>query len=391
MSGTVLSYFSRLRPDAWRTASGFSDDLYTRHQRLFGDAQSESQRVNILSEWIQTKQTCLFGRAAAKLDALTYCLLTEADLQQSDEAIRQKIQTSRLQWTREAFEGKKSGFIIWLVSPKIALAEPRPEVFGLARRICELYLEREIESDAIYLDEIFLEKPGSRRTTWKWYAGVNYFCSQGDKRWWNDHRIPGGMAFSVNSVGHLVKSSIIAKGMNQLGEMLGSPDEGYPDLPIDSLERALQVAMHTISLASNTVSGKATELLPLPEDLSTLPTCPTRLPRPLTDKNFCEYTGYYHTDFTLPSEYFRSSVKRPENIQRYSLDFTYLFKRGLENPDFISMGEGRRVRAHSEEAEEFPSSDLGAWLSAKELVANEMLVSVEDEGRLTAALLTRPE
>jgi len=262
-------------------------------------------------------------------------------------------------------------------------------MFGLAQCLCELYLDREIEPNKIYLDEIFLEKPGSRKTTWKWFAGINYFCSQGDKRWWHDHRIPGGMAFSVNSVGHLVKSSIIAKGMNQLGEMLGSPDEGYPDLPIDSLKRALQVAMHTIGLASDAVSGKATELLPLPEDLSTLPECPAKLPRPLANKNFCEYAGYYHTDFTLPTEYFRSSVERPQDVERYSLDFTYLFKSGLDNPDFMSMGEGRQVRAVPDEDEKPPSPDRDAWFNPKDLVANETVASIEDEGRLSAALLSQ--
>ncbi len=388
MSETVLSYFSRLKPDDWRESSGFSEDLKTAHQVLFSEGQSESQRLSILSNWIQSKQSCLFGRAAAKLDALSYCLLTESDLRLPDEAIREKIQAARLRWTREAFEGKKSGFIIWIISPTIALAEPGSDMFELARRVCELYLDSEVEPNRIYLDEIFLEKPGSRRTTWKWKTGINYFCSQGDKRWWHDHRIPGGMAFSVNSVGHLVKSSIIAKGMNELGEMLGAPAEGYPDLPIDSLGRALQVAMHTISLASDSVSGKATELLPLPDDLSNLAVqeCPAKLPRPLAGKNFCEYKGYYNTDFTLPSVYFRNSVERPADIESYLLDFTYLFRRGLDNPDFISMGEGRQVRAVPEEDEGLPSSDWESWSKPKELVANETVVSIEDEGRLSAAL-----
>lgn len=393
MSQTVLSYFSRLKPDPWRAASGFSDDLEAIHRELFDDGQSESQRVGILSEWIQSKQTCLFGRAAAKLGALSYCVLTEADLQQSDELIRDRIQASRLLWTREAFEGKKSGFIIWVVSPKIALAEPDVEMMGLARRICELYLGTEIEPDTIYLDQIFLEKPGPNRTTWKWYAGVNYFCSQGDKRWWHDHRIPGGMAFSVNSVGHLVKSTIVANAMNELGDILGLPDEGYPDLPIDSLERALQVAMHTISLASDAASGKATQLLPLPDDRSELvvPECPIKLPARLSDKNFCEYKGYYHTDFTLPSEYFLNCVERPLETKSYSLDFTYLFRRGLENPEFITMGEGQQVRAVSEKTEQLPLSDWQALSNPKELVANEMEVSIADEKWLSEALSTKED
>jgi helicase len=42
---------------------------------------------------------------------------------------------------------------------------------------------------------------------------------------WQDHRIPGGMAFSVHSIGHLVKSGIIANAMRELGKLTGTADE----------------------------------------------------------------------------------------------------------------------------------------------------------------------
>lgn len=385
MSEVVLSYFSRLSPDSWRKEIGFSDDIEAAHRRLFDRDVTESELLQLLSEWIQAKQSCLFGRIAAKLGALSYCILTESDLLQPDEAIREKIQASRLRWTREAFEGNKSGFIIWLLSPTIALSEPNSDMFSLARRVCELYLDRNIDADKIYLDEIFLEKPGTRRTTWKWYTGVNYFSSQGDQRWWHDHRFPGGMAFSVNSVGHLVKSSIIGKSMNELGNILGSPDEGYSELPIDSLERALQVAMQTISLAANTVSGKATELLPL-DDSDKITECPIKLPPPLIGKNHCEYIGYYHTDITLPSEYFSNVVERPLEIHPHSLDFTYLFHDSLENPDFVTMGDGQQVRLAPEGEEVFGEFETAVQSNVKLLFSQPVSVETSKQARLSSAL-----
>src|SRR6266498_3609476 len=96
-----------------------------------------------------------------------------------------------------------------------------------ALRLCSLYLLQDIVPDQIFHDELWLEKPGRDGTTWQWLAGVNYFCAQGDKRWWEDHRIPGGMAFSVNSVGHMVKSGILAKGMLALEAALAAPPEGW--------------------------------------------------------------------------------------------------------------------------------------------------------------------
>jgi hypothetical protein len=94
MSEIVLSHFSRLRPDPWRASSGFSADLEIVQREIFEDGRTESERKALLSEWIQNRQTCLFGRAAAKLGALTYCVLTESDLHQPDEIIREKTVVS---------------------------------------------------------------------------------------------------------------------------------------------------------------------------------------------------------------------------------------------------------------------------------------------------------
>jgi len=110
------------------------------------------------------------------------------------------------------------------------------------------------------------------------------------------------------------------------------------------------MAMQTINGAANTVSGKATRLLPSerPEANPRKVECPIALPKNLEDKDFCEYFGYYHTDVTMPSEYFRSDVERPAELLGHSLDFTYLFNRDIENPAFDEMGKGVRVRAYQD-------------------------------------------
>jgi hypothetical protein len=64
----------------------------------------------------------------------------------------------------------------------------------------------------------------------------------------------------------------------------------------------------------------------------------------LADKNYCEYTGKYHTDITIPSEYFRADVLRPDGLPTHELDFTYLFDKSLDNPDFDRMGHGVPIR-----------------------------------------------
>jgi hypothetical protein len=359
------------------------------HEKILNPDASEHDIIAVLAGWLQRYQPCLFGRIAAKLGFLNYCILTEADLRQTDEAIKNKIQLARLGWTRDAYEGKTSGFIILAVSAKLVFGLPSDDMKDFAKRLGVLYLETEIETDQIYTDEIFLEKPGRVRTTWRWPVGVNYFSAQGDKRWWQDHRIPGGMAFSMNSVGHMVKSGMLASSMKDLETVMGAPEEGWVEGKIDSLEKALEMALRTIFMASDTVSGKATELLSLPADFRSLPVqkCPVALPPFLKDKNFCEYKGWYHTDYTLPSVYFCPNVERPRELIPHILDFTYLFHENIENPDYYTMGKGRRVRAGVKKR-----ASAGSRLSntaKNERKSGVQSVKIRDQKSLLAALKFR--
>jgi hypothetical protein len=345
MPDLVAEFLSQLQPDSWRERVGFSPDVEETNARLFRDGATEDEQRDALADWIGKHQPCLFGRLAARAGFLSYCILTPDDLRSSDVAIRAKIQAARRQWTRAGFAGTKNGFIILAVHKELAHALPNDTVKRLALRLCSLYLLDEAEPDKVLHDRICLEKPGDDRTTWEWLAGVNYFSAQGDRRWWHDHRIPGGMAFSVNSVGHMVKSGIMSKGMAALNRDLGVPDEGEAEHKVTSLTRALELAMRTINQAAETVSGKATFLLSLPAPTGgEAPAPPIPLTGPLAGKDWSQYFGHYHTDYTVPSEYFRPDVERPAELPGHALDFTYLFQAGVDNPAYLTMGEGRPIR-----------------------------------------------
>jgi hypothetical protein len=321
---SVAELYSRLRSDKWRTNAGFSPDIAAAHKEIF---QSGTSPVAVVGAWLQKYQPCLFGRLAARSGLLGFSILLDSDLQRPDDWIRDKIQLDRAAWTRAGFEGRRSGFVLLCISERIANATPDTAMEQFALRIGSLYLLDDLSPDTVYYDEVFLEKPGPERTTWKWLAGVNVFASAGDRRWWHDHRIPAGLGFSTNSVGHMVKSGRLSQAMNALDQALDDSSEPAVMRVVDSLEKALEFAMRTIYLASDTVSGKATELLPMP-DPSLLPVqeCPVALPQFLKGFNYYEYSGWYHTDVTVPSDYFSPDIERPIEVERSSLDFSYLFR-----------------------------------------------------------------
>jgi len=383
MATTTSALFSRLKPDPWRKQTPFSEDIAAANAALFVEASPEAS-AELLNRWIQKNQPCLFGKAGATLGLISYCILNESDILGPEDSLMAKIQAARTAWTREAFYGRKSAFVVSLISPTLATAIPDDTVREFARRICSLYLETDIKDNEVHLEDVFLEMPGQRQTTWKWRAGVNYFSSQGDGRWWRDHRIPGGMAFSVNSVGHMAKSGKLAAAMQQFIKALGAPEEEWEASKIDSLDKALVLAMRTIANAFPAISGKATELLPMPAEISELPRCPVELPKDLADKNYCEYKGHYHTDYTLPEEYFRPDVLRPPETKTHRLDFTYIYHRTQDNPSFFAMGEGQQIRTDSDATEASPADAVSAFL--KRLKANEEAIQLSQSPRLLRAL-----
>jgi hypothetical protein len=347
MPNSIADLYGNVQRDEWRDQVGFTAEIQICSEALLQPNLPDEQRSEILSAWLQKHQPCLFGRIAAKLQLIHFCFLGHDDLLRNDDHIRHKIQEERTNWTRAAFEGRKSAFVILCASERLFYAKPDSNLLNFVLRLCSLYLLSTIEANRIYIDQVQLEMPGPNRTTWRWNVGVNYFSSSGDRRWWADHRIPGGVAFSMNSVGHLVKSGLIANKMLELANLLDAPEENLTSTKIDSLEKALEMAMRTIDLAAMTLSGKATELLSLPDNKADLPVreCPVHLPTFLAAKNYCTYGGYYHTDQTVPSEYFLDVVERPSQQPYHLLDFTYLFDRNIENPDFKTTGQGVRIRA----------------------------------------------
>jgi hypothetical protein len=152
----------------------------------------------------------------------------------------------------------------------------------------------------------------------------------------------------------MVKSGKLAIAMQEVEEIMDVELGPLINTPVTSLDKALELAMRTIHNASDAISGKATELFPLPEDLTELAVehCPIELPTDLADKDFCTYLGRYHTDYTIPYEYFLPDTERPADLKSHNLDFTYLFHDTVDNPDFLRMGKGRRVRADLGDADE---------------------------------------
>ncbi len=386
MSTEIARLLERINEDDWRRKTGFSEEVQETLEKVSRPRVSDEDVITALNDWLAKYQPCLFGRIAAKRRLIHYCLLREQELCGPDALIKEKIQDERRTWTRLGFEGKVSGFVIVLLSPGLATAVPSATVKDIGLRICSLYLLDEVETDHACLDRIYLEQPGNERSTWEWATGVNYFSAQGDKRWWQDHRIPAGMAFSVNSVGHMVKSGRLVRAVNDLEEIMGTATGDFRNPKVDSLEKALELAMRTIDLASIAPSGRATTLIPLPAETPDLPKCPIALPKQLIGRNYCEYLGYYHTDFTIPSEYFQPDVVRPKDSLSHQLDFTYLFDDALDNPDFDLMGAGRRIRDSELASQHTAIHSQDDYRAFKRLRGIETEVLVDDIPRLREAL-----
>jgi hypothetical protein len=337
----VSDLIEQLQADPWRDQQPFSQDVQQCQRVLFNRTRSRQGKLDALNDWLAEFQPCLFGQMEARQKRLAFCLLTENDLARSDEDIQLRIEEDRQDWKRRAVAGETHAFIILTVSESIARARPGDLLLNLAQRICELYLGVS-GVDKILHDELLLEIAAVEQTERRsWKVGVNYFAAQGDGRWWRDHRIPGGMAFSMNSVGHMAR--IHAERAMRRDPKLA---KSLADVPRERLVFwALPKAMKTIGIPTqgSTRGTWLAERGSFPEDKEP-PTFDARQ-RVFGDlAHFSEnrYKGLYHTDETIPSTYFDPDLWRHEDlVERDDLYFNYLHLQTEE--DYLSMGIGIEV------------------------------------------------
>jgi hypothetical protein len=78
------------------------------HATLFHPGRTRREKQAALSRWLAASQPCLFGQMEAKQERLAFCLLTENDLERSDNKIRARIEQDRSNWKCRARTGTLS-------------------------------------------------------------------------------------------------------------------------------------------------------------------------------------------------------------------------------------------------------------------------------------------
>jgi hypothetical protein len=132
----------------------------------------------------------------------------------------------------------------------------------------------------------------------------NVFCAQGDGRWWQDHRTPGGVMITSNALGHFMYS-------RNTEVILQEKDKLW----------ALENAMRTISNAyrdpDNKKSGRlrhcpATHLVPRVQGEAS----PLRDSSTFSRFSSDHYQGYFHTDYLIPAAFFQPE-RDPKALKHY--------------------------------------------------------------------------
>lgn len=339
---TVAELFTRLAGDTWRITHPFGDDILQANALLHNTAATEEEMAECLTLWCQHRQPCQFGRVAAKQERIHFCFLREEALfQWSDDEIAEKIREEKQLWKQRAAcdPGRAAhSLVIVVASPRVAFAAPDQHLRTFSDRILELAgwepnRRGARKKNTITSDFLYLKNP-SDNNFYGFQFNVDFFACAGDGRWWRDHRFPGGIAFTANSTGHMIR---------------------YRDWYQDKDENeswGLTQAMLTIKNAAPTKStessdpqeqGRVTWLRPLSPDGKPLVdhvTCPfTRVPASLEGKDWTRYEGFLHTDHAVREEFFLDRNAPPTASRPYLMDLTYLYDDRQE--DFEEFTHGK--------------------------------------------------
>jgi hypothetical protein len=305
------------------------------HDRFVRDPERQA----VLGDWLQgNHQPCLFGRMAANRGGIDYCFLTVEDLLNTDDHIRNKIAYARRVWKNRARRGEpRHGFLLAVCDEKVALAAPDEALRQFATHLQTLagWPTRPDMNNDIVDEWLYLKNPKTGDIV-KFTFSVDFFATAGDKRWWHDHRIPGGMAFTANSLGHMVRHQ-----------------EWYEE-KAGRIEWALRTAMLTIASAAKEVPhGPATYLRdekhgPLRPYSWSEETKPSEKEK-LKGKDCGSYGGYLHTDHASRGEFFDPHEAPAYKEKPYLMDFTYSFDPA--SADHLPFMAGEPVTESEIEAE----------------------------------------
>ena len=301
--------------DEWRKDNPFSPEITVASEVLLNPYARDDERNLAIKAWLFKHQPCVFGQAAAKADNLYITVITEAMISEGDDAVREKLALEKKTWKQWSLEAKgRHGFLVVFATPKLYYAAPNQALKEISEYFRNMFVDARTKDPAgndVCHEWLYLKRPGNSEFV-KFRVILDYFASAGDKRWWHDHRFPGGIAFTLNSLGHMVRTK-----------------EWYENLR-NPVEWAGRVAMLTISNAFNHPEfGKATHLLDLRDGKPfKSQACPfadaAKLPERLKGKDWTTYSGSHHTDHSIRAEFFdRHSVPNRDRGD-YLLDFSYL-------------------------------------------------------------------
>jgi hypothetical protein len=311
----VNQLLNRLGGDTWRNSHPFSPDINMACEVLLNPYAREDERKTAIRAWLTKFQPCVFGQVAAQGDRLFMSVIDENLLKRGDKAIREKLRYDKRAWKQWSIGGRgKHGFLLAVLSPALHFARPDLALKNFGEHVRGLFTE-ESKSDPIGNDMtyewLYLKNPKTNQIH-KFRVILDFFASAGDGRWWHDHRFPGGIAFTFNSLGHMVRTR-----------------EWY-EKNTNPTEWAARMAMHTISNAHpHEVHGQATWLLDLVENSPMKSaSCPFSDPQKLSEKikgkDWTTYEGYHHTDHSVRAEFFDGREIPDRSRGPYFMDFSYI-------------------------------------------------------------------
>jgi hypothetical protein len=276
---------SLLSEDSSRLMTPFSPDIAAVND-AFGDQRAdEGSLASVLVRWIRDSQPCAFARHAASAGALTVAIVTSDDLSRGLGFVANKIETTRRRWLRDAYEGASFGLIIIFTAKRLVQASPDAALMALATRFASIFARRAVNQDEVVLAPVFLRHESDASLAYRWECPVNLFAVQGDRRWWHHRRMPGGLALSVNSVGHMMKAQAIAAGLK----------------PQEINRRGVDWALRTIQQSSRSEFGSGVELVAHNDGICRGPdSAVLRLDRFRNDV----YAARFDPDVAVPSIFF---------------------------------------------------------------------------------------
>src|SRR5439155_20002338 len=139
---SLKALLATLEGDEWRKDNPFSPEILTVSEVLLHPYARNDERQVAIRAWLVKHQPCVFGQIAAKADNLYITIVTQAQFDKGEDAVREYLALEKETWKQWSLEGNgRHGFLVVFATSQLHHAAPNQALKEVSNYLRDMFIK----------------------------------------------------------------------------------------------------------------------------------------------------------------------------------------------------------------------------------------------------------